>query len=188
LPSFLLGIAGGALLPFQNLYFRQEFALDDAHVGLVLAVTSLVMGLGAAFSGALAHRLGLKRAAWSLRTLAAPAMALMIIPALPFALIGFLMRGFFVASSYPINDALVMQMTPSQQRGAMMSVTSILWSLGWATSAAVSGMTQDAVGFTPAIIASCIAFVLSGLTIYTYRAPSLGIPADAEPQHNKDVA
>jgi len=188
LPAFLLGIAGGALLPFQNLYFRQEFALDDAQVGLVLAVTSLVMGLGAAFSGALAHRLGLKRAAWSLRTLAAPAMALMIIPALPFALIGFLVRGFFVASSYPINDALVMQMTPSQQRGAMMSVTSILWSLGWATSAAVSGMTQDAVGFTPAIIASCIAFVLSGLTIYTYRAPSFGIPADAEPQHSKDVA
>jgi hypothetical protein len=70
----------------------------------------------------------------------------------------------------------------------MMSVTSILWSLGWATSAAVSGMTQDAIGFTPAIIASCIAFVLSGLAIYTYRAPSFGIPADAEPQHSKDVA
>ncbi|PMP82523.1 MAG: MFS transporter, partial [Chloroflexus aggregans] len=47
LPSFLLGVGGGAILPFQNLFFRDQFGLSDAGVGLALSLASLGAGVGA---------------------------------------------------------------------------------------------------------------------------------------------
>jgi MFS family permease len=138
----LLGIGGGAILPFQNLFFRQQFGLGDAAVGAVLAWSALGMGLGAVMGGPISARMGLRRAAGLLRIGAAPAMLLMLTPALFPTAMGFFLRGMFVASSYPLNDALVMQATPMRQRGAAMSLTSVLWSLGWALASVASGWAQ----------------------------------------------
>jgi MFS family permease len=74
-----------------------------------------------------------------------------------------------VAAIYPLNDALVMQSTPLRQRGAAVSLMSILWSLGWAGAAAVSGWAQIRTGFAPMLIASAIAYALSALAIARHR-------------------
>ena len=169
LPALLLGIGSGALLPFQNLYFRQQFGLSDAAVGAVLAVTALVMGLGAVIGAPVSARLGLQRAAATLRIGAVPAILLMLVPALLPATFGFCLRGLFVAASFPLNDALVMQITPARQRGAAMSLTSVLWSLGWAGAAIVSGWAQLHWGFGPAIVVAAVAYALSSWAISAIR-------------------
>jgi MFS family permease len=169
LPALLLGVGSGALLPFQNLFFRQQFGLSDAAVGVVLAVSALVMGLGAVIGAPVSARLGLQRAAAALRVGAVPAMLLMLIPALLPATAGFCLRGLFVAASFPLNDALVMQITPARQRGAAMSLTSVLWSLGWAGASIVSGWAQLRWGFGPAILAAAAAYALSSLAIRAIR-------------------
>jgi len=165
LPALLLGVGSGAILPFQNLYFRQQFGLSDAAVGAVLAATALVMGLGAVIGVPISTRLGLQRAAAMLRVGAVPAILLMLIPALLPATLGFCLRGLFVAASFPLNDALVMHVTPARQRGAAMSLTSVLWSLGWAGAAIVSGWAQLRWGFGPVIVVAAVAYALSSLAI-----------------------
>jgi MFS family permease len=169
LPALLLGVGSGALLPFQNLFFRQQFGLGDAAVGVVLATSALVMGLGAVIGAPVSARLGLQRAAAVLRVGAVPAMLLMLVPALLPATAGFCLRGLFVAASFPLNDALVMQVTPARQRGAAMSLTSVLWSLGWAGASIVSGWAQLRWGFVPAILAAAAAYALSSLAIRAIR-------------------
>jgi MFS family permease len=169
LPALLLGVGSGTLLPFQNLFFRQQFGLSDAAVGIVLAATALVMGLGAVIGAPLSARLGLQRAAATLRVGAVPAVLLMLVPALLPATAGFCLRGLFVAASFPLNDALVMQITPVRQRGAAMSLTSVLWSLGWAGASILSGWAQLRWGFGPAIVVSAIAYALSSLAIRAIR-------------------
>ena len=165
LPALLLGVGSGAILPFQNLYFRQQFGLSDAAVGAVLAATALVMGLGAVIGVPISTRLGLQRAAATLRVGAVPAILLMLIPALLPATLGFCLRGLFVAASFPLNDALVMHVTPARQRGAAISLTSVLWSLGWASAAIVSGWAQLRWGFGPVIVVAAVAYALSSLAI-----------------------
>jgi MFS family permease len=169
LPALLLGVGSGAILPFQNLYFRQQFGLSDAAVGVVLAATALVMGLGAVIGAPISARLGLQRAAATLRVGAVPAILLMLIPALLPATLGFCLRGLFVAASFPLNDALVMHVTPARQRGAAMSLTSVLWSLGWAGAAIVSGWAQLRWGFGPAIVVGAVAYALSSWAIRAIR-------------------
>lgn len=167
LPSFLLGVGGGAILPFQNLFFRQEFNLNDAAVGVVLAWSALGMGVGGLLGAPISARFGLRRAAAWLRVCAAPTMLIMLSPLLAPAAAGFFLRGLFVAASYPLNDALVMQSTPAAQRGIAISLLSILWSLGWATASAVSGWAQLRWGFAPVLIGAAVAYGLSGVLIAT---------------------
>jgi MFS family permease len=166
LPSFFLGVGGGLFLPFQNLFFRNTFTLSDATVGLILGGAAFSMGLGGVIGGPVSQRMGLRSAAAWLRLGVAPAMALMLVPWLPLVIVGFFFRGMFVAASFPLNDALVMQSVPVRQRGLAMSMMSVLWSLGWGASAAVSGWMQLRYGFTPILIAAGIAYVVSGLFIF----------------------
>jgi MFS family permease len=165
LPAFTLGVAGGLFLPFQNLYFRLQFGLDDAAVGVALAVGALGMGLGALLGSSVAARVGLQRGAALLRSGAIVAMLLMLVPALGPALVGFFLRGLFVAASFPQMDALVMRHTSPAQRGLAMSMMSVLWSGGWAFAAFVSGLIQIRWGFGPVIIAATIFYVYSTLAI-----------------------
>lgn len=167
LPSFLLGVGGGAILPFQNLFFRQEYNLSDAAVGVVLAWSALGMGVGGLLGGPISARFGLQRAAAWLRVCATPTMLMMLAPLLAPAAAGFFLRGLFVAASYPLNDALVMQSTPALQRGIAISLLSILWSLGWAAASAVSGWAQLHWGFAPVLIGASIAYAVSGVLIAT---------------------
>jgi MFS family permease len=167
LAGLLLGVSGGLLLPFQNLFFRQQFGLSDAAVGVVLAWVALGMGFGALLGSPVAARIGLRRGAALLRLGSVPAMLLMLTPMMLPAAVGLLLRGLFVAASFPLNDALVMQATPTRQRGMATSLTSLMWSGGWAISAALSGWIQLRWGFTPVILLTALFYVFSSLAIFT---------------------
>jgi MFS family permease len=174
LAGLMLGLGGGAFLPFQNLFFRSEFGMGDAAVGVVLAWAALSMGVGGLLGAPLAKRLGLRRAAALLRLGCAPAMALMLVPSLIPASIGFFLRGLFMAASFPLNDALVMKATPLRQRGMATSMMSVLWAGGWAVAAWVSGVIQERWGFTPVLVFATVCYVVSSLAIYTLRIPEEG--------------
>ncbi len=168
-PSLLLGIGGGAILPFQNLFLRDQFDLNDASVGLVLALAAVGGGIGALVGAPVVRRIGLQRGAAWLRLGAAPAMLLMLTPWLPLAIIGLFARGFFIAASYPMNDALVMGATTPAQRGLAMSLMSLLWAGGWAVSAVIWGWVAPVFGYGPQIVAAAIAYTLSALVIWNLR-------------------
>lgn len=166
LPYLFMGAAGGAIIPFQNLFLRQVFDLGDASVGLVLGWNSLVMGIGALLGAPLSKRFGAKRLSIWARFAAAPAMLLMFLPWVWPAAIGICLRGLFISLSYPISDALTMQYTPTRQRGFAMSLVNALWSLGWATAAAVSGWAQITWGFVPLLWASIVLYGFSGYFLH----------------------
>lgn len=172
LPSVTLGLGGGLFLPFQNLFFRSEFGLSDAAVGVILAVGALGAGVGALLGSAVTGRMGLRHGAALLRGLAVLAMLLMLAPVLPFAVVGFFLRGLFIAASFPQTDALAMRHTPPEQRGLMMSTMSVLWSGGWAVAALISGYAQIRWGFAPVLLAAAVLYILSAITIFTLPVPN----------------
>lgn len=172
LPSVTLGVGGGLFLPFQNLFFRSEFGLSDATVGVILAVGALGAGVGALLGSSVTARLGLRHGSALLRAMAVAAMLLMLIPALAPAILGFFLRGLFIAASFPQMDALAMRHTPPAQRGVMMSMMSVLWSGGWALAAVLSGYAQIRWGFTPVLLITAGFYILSALAIITLPVPN----------------
>lgn len=167
LPAMLLGVAGGAILPFQNLFFREQFGLSDTQVGVALAWAALGMGLGALVGAPVAAQLGLRRGAALLRLGAAAGTIIMLAPVTLPAAYGLILRGLFVAASYPLVDALAMRSSSPRQRGTLMSVMSVLWAGGWALSAAASGWVQVRWGFAPLLVVAAIMYVASAAAIFT---------------------
>ena len=172
MPSFLLGIGGGMILPFQNLFFRQQFGMTDAAVGVVLAWTALGMGLGALIGAPITARVGLKRGAGWLRFGMVPAMLLVMVPIAPVAVVGMFLRGLFVTASYPMYDAVVMKNTPEQQRGMAISMMSLMWAGGWAFASVISGWIQSEWGFLPVLIIAVVCYAFSALNILLLPVPN----------------
>lgn len=164
--SLLLGVAGGLVVPFQNLFYRQQFQLDDAKVGLILALSAFAMGFGSTIGGAMAKRFGLRRAAALSRLLSAPTLLLMLVPSLWVSCLAYFLSRIMVGITFPLADALVMQSVPVKQRGTSTSLSSMLWSLGWAGTAYLSGFIQRDYGFYWVFIASAVAYAVNAGMFY----------------------
>ncbi len=164
--AFVLGIAGGFVVPFMNLFYRQHFSLPDATVGMILAISAFAMGFGSTIGGALSKRLGLRRATALTRLLSAPTLLLMLVPSVWASAGAYFISRIMVGVTFPLADALVMQSVPANQRGTSASVTSMVWSLGWATTAYFSGYLQETYGFVWVFAASAAAYVIGALLFY----------------------
>jgi MFS family permease len=164
--GFLLGLGGGMVVPFQNLFFREQFNLPDAQVGLILAISAFAMGFGSFIGGPLARRFGLRNAAAWTRLLAAPTLLLMLVPNLWVSAAAYYASRLVIGVTFPLADALVMQSVPIEQRGTATSLSSMLWSFGWSAAALMSGYMQLDSGFYWVFIASGIAYIASGLSFY----------------------
>jgi MFS family permease len=164
--GFLLGLGGGMVVPFQNLFFREQFNLPDAQVGLILAISAFAMGFGSFIGGPLARRFGLRNAAAWTRFLAAPTLLLMLVPNLWVSAAAYYASRLVIGVTFPLADALVMQSVPIEQRGTATSLSSMLWSFGWSAAALMSGYMQLDSGFYWVFIASGIAYIASGLSFY----------------------
>jgi len=164
--GFLLGLGGGMVVPFQNLFFREQFNLPDAQVGLILAISAFAMGFGSFIGGPLARRFGLRNAAAWTRLLAAPTLLLMLVPNVWVSAAAYYASRLVIGVTFPLADALVMQSVPIEQRGTATSLSSMLWSFGWSAAALMSGYMQLDSGFYWVFIASGIAYIASGLSFY----------------------
>ncbi len=164
--GFLLGLGGGMVVPFQNLFFREQFNLPDAQVGLILAISAFAMGFGSFIGGPLSKRFGLRNAAAWTRFLAAPTLLLMLVPNLWVSAAAYYVSRLVIGVTFPLADALVMQSVPVEQRGTATSLSSMLWSFGWSAAALMSGYIQLDSGFYWVFIASGAAYVISGLSFY----------------------
>ena len=164
-PSFFFGTAGGLFVPFQNLFYRQQFGMTDGNVGLNLAVAALAMGVGSILGGPLSKRIGVRQAsAWS-RMLGAPLMLAMMIPVLSVVSISYDINRFLVGMTFPLFSALMMQTVPLRQRGTSTSLSSMSWSLGWAGASILSGTITANGSFTWVLILSAASYVISGALI-----------------------
>lgn len=166
--SLFVGMGGGTFLPFQSLYFRTQLGMADHDVGIVIAIGEVLIGVGALLAGRWLGQRNLRQWAGLLRIITAPIFACLMIPVLPFALMGYFGRSFLMGGSFALNDVLTMHLVNARQRGRVSSMMTVLWSAGWGISATLSGYVQTDYGFAPLIVFSAVAYVLSGLAIWIF--------------------
>lgn len=154
--NLTMGFAGGILHPFMNLFFRQQYALADATVGLLVAGLSLALGFGGMFGRPVAQALGPRRGLVVLLGLAAVTGAGTLIPQPWVAYACYALSTFLIGMAFPFFDLLLIASVAPQQRGLTKSVASMQWSIGWATAAFLSGQLQVQYGFwLPIVIFAC---------------------------------
>jgi MFS family permease len=142
-----LGMAGGMLYPFMNLYLRQTYAMPDEQIGATIAFFGFASMLAGLVSGYFTNRFGAQRTViWS-ATGAGLVMIAAFIPNPLVFVVAYTIGSMLISQIYPAGDILILNTVAPAQRGFTSSINNMYWSLGWAVAAGVSGMLQVTSGF-----------------------------------------
>lgn len=168
---FGIGFAGGLFQPFINMYLRQSYAVPDSTVGLYMAV----MGIGSVVGGVLAARVTARYGGRRGLLLAGSVAGLLALSILGSGEVGFVVvytiLSCVISMIYPMADVLVMGSVAPAQRGFANSISGMMWSLGWASAAWLSGVFQATHGFVWPIVLMSIALVVTGLWFWFVPLP-----------------
>jgi inositol transporter-like SP family MFS transporter len=111
--------------------WQAEFTLSAIQVGLLSALLSVCVGIGAIFGGRIGDRFGRKRV-YSLDLLVFAFGTLWIVFAAGgwMLFVGAVIIGLAVGADVPASLALVAEMAPAAKRGRMVTFTQVMWTIG----------------------------------------------------------
>ncbi len=163
LPNLLIGFGAAILIPYMNVFFLDRFALPDRQLGLLFSLSALLTGVGSVIGPRLAARLGGKIRAVAF-TQGASLVFLLLIGFSPYLLlvaISFLLRGTLMNMAVPLYHAFAMEQTAAREQGTVNSVVELAWQVGWAVGPYLSGVVQEAYGFSPLFITTAVMYGFS---------------------------
>lgn len=143
LAGFISCIGAGITVKFFNLFFIQDHQFSPVAISLLQTAYPLVIILFMKFTERLAKPLG--RAQASLSFFSANVLCLFLLGEvtwLPFLLVIFMVRGGFANSTSPIDRSILMDYTPSTQRGMWNAIQSLTL-MTWSGSAFLGGLLSD---------------------------------------------
>jgi len=170
-----LGFAAGVFHPFVNIFLRQTYAIPDSQIGATIAIFSLTSALGGMFCGVIIARLGIRRAILATTLACASLIMGILLPSALWFVIVYAMLSFMISMVYPLGDVLLMDSVAPVQRGLASSMAMMMWSLGFALAAMLSGRLQVASGFTWPILLYAVGFVVTGVLYWVIRFPRYGV-------------
>lgn len=108
--------------------FRQSFGIDDLQYGILSAILTVAIGVGALVGGPAGDRLGRKPVFMATLTLYVVGTALMILaPSTGWLYPGLLLLGFAAGADLPVSLSMIAEAATDANRGKMISFTHILW-------------------------------------------------------------
>lgn len=151
--SWLFDAMDVGLVSFVVAALTVEWKLGAQQVGLLTAINSIGMAVGAAVSGALADRYG-RRAVllWTLlifsvaNGLSALATGFAMLCALRFVV------GFGLGGELPVASTLVSESMPASDRGRAVVLLESFWAGGWLAAALISYFVIPAYGWRTALL------------------------------------
>ena len=142
--DFITCIGAGMTVKFFNLFFIQDEHFSPVAISLLQMAYPLVIAGFMKITERLAKPFGRPQASLLFFSLNVLCLLLMAkVRWLPALLAVFLVRGGMANSTYPIDRSILMDFTPSSQRGMWNAVNS-LTSMTWSGSAFLGGLLSDA--------------------------------------------
>jgi MFS family permease len=173
-PNFIIGFGAAILIPYLNLFFKGTFPISDAALGVLFSLSAVTTGVATVIGPRIAERLGSKIKA-VVFTQGASLVFLLIMGFAPVSMfwlsgLAFLIRGALMNMSSPLYSAFAMEQTPERERGAVNSVMTLMWEVGWTVGPYLSGVVQARYGFAPLFLSTAILYGIAiGLTWVFFR-------------------
>ncbi|NLP05834.1 MFS transporter [Candidatus Fermentibacteria bacterium] len=147
-PKILVGLGAGLVIPFMNLYFRNEFDLESGRIGLFFSVMQVGLFLGMLSAPLLTRRLGKVDSIVLTELASVPFMLVLALTRnLPLAVFAFVMRGTLMNMNLPIAANFEMELLEEKDRPFTNAVSTIAWNGAWTISAAAGGAVIEKYSF-----------------------------------------
>jgi len=142
----LVGGLGFAIsLPFLSIYLHEDLGIAMSVIGVMLATAGLLGGVSATAGGMLSDRIGRRSLLIGLLALRAVSfllLAYLVWAKSPFAIFAavYIFSSILGTSIFPLTEAIVSDVTPTNKRADAFSVLRVASNLGWAIGPAVGGV------------------------------------------------
>lgn len=174
-PVLFTALGAGLFVPFMNVFFRNQYHIDDAAIGSLFAAGSLVMGLGFLIAPPLADRFGKIWLVILTQLLFIPALVLLgFAPWFWLSAAAYLARVVLMTMDDPIFQAFVMEAVEQEARATVASLLTMASSLGWAVGPAISGWLQVTYGFAPVFLIVITLYVITILLTWRFFGKPAG--------------
>ena len=162
-PNFIISCGAAILIPYMNLFFKGRFAVPDGQLGVLFSLSAGLTGVATVIGPSIAARLNSKIKA-VVFTQAASLFFLLLMGFVPsFWVAGgsFLLRAALMNMASPLYSAFAMENTVERERGAVNSVMSLMWEVGWTVGPYFSGVVQARWGFGPLFVLTSILYAIA---------------------------
>lgn len=182
LPSLVIGLGAGLMQPFMNVYFRNVYGKPDPAIGVVFALGGLAMAVALFAGPPLADRLGKIRTVLLTQALSIPFLMLLglgawLVPSgraaagafFVVAGLAYIFRLALMNLSNPVYQTFILERVPPQAQALSVSLTNIVFQVGWFIMPQISGQLQvqhGPAGFT---------YIFAGVTVLYITAIGLGL-------------
>jgi MFS family permease len=148
LPSFLIALGAGQVIPFLNLFVQTKFGLDLASLNAVFAVTSFGTIVAILFQPALARRFGRVASVVIVQGVSIPFLVVLgFSPVLWTVILAMAVRNALMNAGNPIFNAFAMDRVSATERATLSAAMSLLWSAGWVVAGPWYSVLQATLGF-----------------------------------------
>ena len=148
LPSFIISVGAGQVIPFLNVFVQAKFGLDLVALNGLFAITSLGTMVAILFQPTLARRFGRIRSVIIVQGASIPFLLVLgFSPILWTVIAAMAVRNSLMNAGNPIFNAFAMDQVSRAERATLAALMSLLWSLGWVIAGAYYSVVHAVLGF-----------------------------------------
>ena len=147
-PTFLIALGAGQVIPFLNVFIEGKFGLDLTALNLIFAITGLGTVLAMMAQPALARRFGKVGTVVLVQGLSIPFLLVLgFSPILWMVIAAMTVRTSLMNAGHPLANAFAMERLPASERATYAAAASLLWSFAWAVAGPWYSLLQATLGF-----------------------------------------
>jgi len=166
-PTALIGLGAGFIVPLINLFFKIKFLASTEQVGIISALGSVTLGLGALVAPFLAARLGKVRSVAACEFLSLPFIMLIpLSPNLAYGATAYILRTALMNMSGPIGTMLQMELVSDSERATTSGLMTMADSLPRAAAASAAGLMLAHGNFVTPFLITTITYPLAASLYY----------------------
>ena len=189
IPTTIIAVGAGLTFPFVNLFFYQVFQVDSTQFGLLGAVSSALVVVGALLVPALKRRYGYRIVITLSQTLAVVFLVILGLTqlaqpaawALPLAIATYLIRQPLMNIAAPMTSELTLLYAGERNREMVGALTSSIWSGSWFLSARIfQGMRAGELDYWQVFLITAAFYAIG---VYAYYRMIVSHERRAQPAH-----
>jgi MFS family permease len=174
----LIGTGAGLVIPFFNLYFARRFHCTSGQIGVFYSGSQVLTALVALTGPLLAKRFGALRSVTWLQLASLPFLVTLGFErTLGVAVACFWARACLMQTASPLVNHFTMESVPADLRARTTGLTNMLWQLGWAASASLSGVLMMRYGYDYPYYLTAVLYGAAAILFYQMFKPRAAAPA-----------
>jgi len=177
LPSFIVGMGAGLIIPFMNLYFKNRINLPVEKIGIIFSISQIFMFLGILLGPPLAKKFGKIRTVVITQFLSIPFMLILaFMEQYLLVAIAFFMRASLMNMAQPLTTNFAMEAVPENEQEITNSTLSVAWTFSWTITTAIGGNLIQHYGFTLPLVIAALLYVISSILyfIFFFKVEKIG--------------